>query len=236
LLKVLVSDKHTQENHNFCAYLANDKSLKIVSTYTGLSTLNTYYEINPDILVINSDFDDMTYTEIINKLCSTSRERIKSNIIITIKNENENLKLNFASKLYKLLYYPLDYEKIKEGIEYYKIDHRFSGIPTYKNLDILFYQLHIQNDLTGAKYLKFAIKECYKNPNLKNSLNEIYKMTSKKYNVSPISIRSAMRHTLKLFNKYKESLRNKGILTLFEDEDFVTPKVFIKIITDYYLQ
>lgn len=235
MLKILVSDRNLQENKNCCEYLANDKSLDVISTNSGIATLNKYYETQPDILVINSNFEDMDYTEIINKLSTTSHERKNCNIIITLENSNEKIIFNFVAKLYKLMYLPLNYKEIKMTIEYYKIDNNICDEPTNDNLTALFYKLNLYNELVGSKYLKYAIQKCYEKPELKSSLINLFNLISKEFEVSTESVRPAMRNALKSVNKYKDDIGNKGILKLFENEDYITPKNFIRIITDYYL-
>ncbi len=235
MFKVLVADKNPQASQNCCEYLANDKSLDIISANTGITTLNKYYEMQPDILIINSNFEDIDYTEIVNELSSTSHERKNCNIIITLENDNEKLAFDFVSKLYKLLYLPLNYKEIKKGIEYYKIDNDVYSEPTDDNLTALFYKLNLYNELMGAKYFKYAIQKCYEKPELKISLRNLFNLISEEFNVSTESVRPAMRNALNSVNRYRDDIGNKGIFKLFENEDYVTPKNFIRIITDYYL-
>ncbi len=110
MLKVLIADEDLEANSTCCQYLANDKNLDVMSTSSGINTLNKYHKIHPNILVINSDFKDKRYTEIINELSSTSKERKNCNIILTVKDNTEKLELDFMAKIYKLFYCPLDYK------------------------------------------------------------------------------------------------------------------------------
>lgn len=235
MLKVLVADENFEANSDCCQYLANDKSLDVISASSGINTLNKYHEIQPNILVINSDFKDKGYTEIINELSTTSQERKNCNIILTVK-DNKKLELDFMAKIYKLFYFPLDYNNIKKGIEQFNLDNIIFYEPNEENLRALFYKLDIYNERSGSHYLKYAIMECYKNPELINSLNDIFYLVSKQFNVSYNSIRPAMRKALKSANDFRGRSGNIGILKLFENEDSITPKNFIRIITTHYIK
>lgn len=95
MLKVLVADENYAANLSCCKYLANDKNLDILSTNSGINTINAYNNLHPNVLVINSDFKDRSYTEILNELSSTSLERQKTNVILTV--EDNGKKSNWIS-------------------------------------------------------------------------------------------------------------------------------------------
>lgn len=236
MLKVLIADEDLEANSTCCQYLANDKNLDVINTYSGINTLNKYHEIQPNILVINSDFKDKGYTEIINELSTTSKERKNCNIILTVKDNTEKLELDFMAKIYKLFYCPLDYKNIKEGIEQYNLDNIIFYEPNEDNLRALFYKLNLYNERLGSVYLKYAIIRCYNNPALINSLSSIFDLVAEEFKLSYNSVRPAMRNALKSVNDYRNIIGNKGIFKLFENEESITPKNFIRIITTYYLK
>lgn len=130
----------------------------------------------------------------------------------------------------------MDNKKIKNGIEQYNLDKFIFYEPSDENLTALFYKLNLYNDFEGADYFRFAIQECYKNPKLMNSLNCIYEKIAKEFNVSYKSVRPAMRNVLTYVRDYRNTKGNSGIFKLFENEDDITPKVFIRIITTHYLK
>lgn len=235
MIKVLVADENSVANLNCCQYLANDKNLDVQSCNSGISTVNMYNKIHPNVLVINSDFKDKRYTEILNELSSTSLERNNSNVILTVEDNGEKIELDFMAKIYKL-FYSLDYEKIRKGIEQYNLDNIIFYEPTEKNLRALFYKFNLYNEHIGTDYIKYAIIQCYKTPRLLNSLNNIFSLVAKEFNVSYSSVRPAMRNALKSVNNYRERNSNIGIFKLFENETTITPKNFIKNITEYYLR
>lgn len=236
MVKVLVADENLETNLGCCNYLANDKELNISNVFNGLNVINKYYEDNPNVLVINSDFKDKNCTEIINDLSSSSQERNNCNILLTIDRIYKIIDFEYMSKIYRLFNAPVDYRKIKDSICQYNLDNYIFYEPTDYNLTMLFFKLNIYNETLGSMYLKYAIKECYKNYNLLNSLNDIYTMIAIKFGVSYESVRPAIRNSLKTMNNYRNSINNTGLFKLFENEDFITQKNFIRIITAYYLK
>ncbi len=100
----------------------------------------------------------------------------------------------------------------------------------------LFYKLNLYNERLGSVYLKYAIIRCYNNPTLINSLSSIFELVAEEFKLSYNSVRPAMRNALKSVNDYRNIIGNKGIFKLFENEESITPKNFIRIITTYYLK
>lgn len=240
MLKVLVADENLVASRNCCQYLANDKNLDVVSTNTGINTLETYYKIKPNILVINSDFKDKSYTDIVNELSSTSEGRNDCNIILTLET-NAQPKFNSMSKVYQIFYLSLEdkckyaNQNIQETIQQFKLDHNIFYEFNNKNLTGLFYKLQVKNHSNGARYLKYAIRKCYHNPDLRNNLNNIFQIVSLKFEISPDSVRSAMRNALTTCVDYKEKNGNIGLFKIFENDD-ITLKNFINIITTKFLE
>ena len=236
MLNVLVADESPESSLSCCQYLANDKNLNVTSSNSGINTLNKYREIKPNILVINSDFKDIKYTEIINELSNTKQERDICNIILTVPDDERKIEVDFMAKVYKMFYSPVEYSKLQTGIEQYHLDNIIFYEPNESNLRALFYKLNLYNEHLGAGYLKCAIILCYNNPKLLNSLTNIFEQISMNLNISYSSIRPAMRNALKSVNEYRNKIGNNGIFKLFEHVDFITPKKFIQTITSYYLK
>ena len=68
MVNLLVGNKNTREIDILCQELTNDKNYRVDNTSTGAETINTYWEINPDILVIDNNLSDMSVEDIINRL------------------------------------------------------------------------------------------------------------------------------------------------------------------------
>lgn len=239
MLKVLVADQNFKANYDCCNYLANDKELNIdtYSSYTGGTTLSKYYEIHPNLLLISSDFIDKSYIDVINELSASSEERNKCNIIVYIPNvKSEIFELNCLAKIYQWKHYAPELSEIKREIVQYNFDKDIFYEPNDTTLRGLFYKLNLNNATLGADYLKYAIKKCYKNPQLLKSLNVVFEMISKEFRIPFESVRPAIRTALKSVRISKQEKKNKGFFCLFETEDDITPKKFIYVITKRYLE
>lgn len=114
MLKVLVADEDIKRNSSCCQYLSKDKSLDVIGVSNGINAITKYHEIQANMLIINSDFEDKGYIQIINELSNTPIERKNCNIILTLKNDTKKLELDFMSKIYKLFYSPVNYRKYKK--------------------------------------------------------------------------------------------------------------------------
>lgn len=235
-MKILVADNDIKESLCLCQYLANDKNLDVTSTSSGIETLTKYREMQPNILVIHSDFKDNIFTEVINELSTTSQERNNSNIILWEKDENYKIKLNYWAKIYQVFNIEDSYSDLKNSIEQYNLDKYIFYEPTEENLIALFYKIDLHNRFSGARYFRKAIIQCYKNPKLMDDLDGIYSFIEKECDVPYDSIRPAMRRALKTVNNLRNKSKNTGVFKLFENENCITPKNFIQIITTYYLK
>lgn len=96
--------------------------------------------------------------------------------------------------------------------------------------------MNLYNERIGSTYFKYAIIKCYNNPNLLNSLNDIFNLIASDFGTCYNSIRPAMRNALTSVNKSRNSIGNKGVFKLFENEDTITPKNFIRIVTTHFLK
>ena len=65
--KILIANKDIKKL-NFINYIEQHRHLEIIKTINGSSTLTKYFEIKPNVLILDSLFDDMNYLEIINRL------------------------------------------------------------------------------------------------------------------------------------------------------------------------
>lgn len=238
MLKVLVADENPETNSNCCRCLSKDNELNVFSVFNGIDVIDKYYKTKSNVLVINSDFKDKKCTQIVNELSVSNKERNICNIFLTLDRNKNLIDFNYMAKVYKLFYAPANYKEIKNSIYQYELDNHIFYEPNEDNLIKLFYKLNINNSLPGATYLIDAIKECYENPHMLNSLDDIYKIISIKERTSYEATRSAIRRVLEGMKTRRESpsARNSKIFQLFENEDTITPKNFIRIITTYYLQ
>lgn len=58
MVNLLIGNKNTKEIDILCPELTNDENYRVDNTSTGIDTINTYWKINPDILVVDNSLSD----------------------------------------------------------------------------------------------------------------------------------------------------------------------------------
>ena len=230
--KILVANQNIEQNKQFCQYLANDKKLEVIGTTDGTTTLNKYLEIKPNVLVLDSYFDDMNCNEIIDRLSMYIKKKMNCNTILTIdKNKNKNIFLSNTAKIYRVFNKKFDpkdlFDTIKEICNYQK----FETLTEY-DIDLLLLRLKIALNSNGADYIREAIIQCYYYPYLLKTLDDVFSLISKRHNKTNSSIRSSFRSALEPLNTFKEKI-DCPIMKYFNFKDTITPKNFLEISTLY---
>ena len=232
MLKILVANQDTEQRINCSQFLTNDKNFIVENTSTGLMTLNAYLETKPNILILDTNFDDIKYTDILDRISLIPIEKKKCNTILTLNNPKEILDLVNTSKIYKIFNKPLDFIKIKDTINelkaYYTIDEL-----TLEELDFILLQLDFNLKSNGTRYIESAILQCYYSPILLGDFELVMKNISNQYNVSEKTVREAIRSSLTPFNNSREYNHLSPIIKLFEPDINITPKLFLRTIVTY---
>ena len=100
--KDLIANPNVEQRIRLCQQLANDKRLEIIETVDGITTLEKYIDIRPNVLVLDSCLKDINCIEIIDRLSTSIADKRNNNIILTTLKE-ENLDLSNAAKIKKIL-------------------------------------------------------------------------------------------------------------------------------------
>lgn len=233
MLKVLISNADLEQNSRYCDFLANDKDFEIISTSSGNATLNKYLYVEPDIFVLDSDFKDLNYLDIINRLSTIVNERKKCNTLITTNNKEDLFYLQNIAKIYKAFSKPVVLETLIDTINLMKKEITVEEL-TIQEINALFLMIGLGLGSNGVHYLSSAIVQCYYQPSLLNSLDTILNLIAYQYNVKPESVRESMRSTLERLNKNTITFTNNPLLKLLDTERNITPKYFLDIITTYF--
>lgn len=231
MIKVLVANSNIKQNFRCCENLLCDKDIETLSAYTGITTLNQYFETNPDILVLDSMLHDMRYTEILNRLSNSIEERKDCNIILTTSKINQLYRCNIA-KVFKVLHKPINYRELLETVNIMKPEFQRYQL-TNIEIEELLAHLGFNMYSNGTQYVIFAILQCYYNPKLLETLDQLFEKIAYTYNTSPASIRSCIRNALIPVNMSRNSLNNP-LINLFDNSRNITPKYFIDIVCTYF--
>lgn len=228
--KVLIASPNVEQRIRLCQHLANDKRLEIIETVDGISTLEKYFDIRPNVLVLDSCLKDINCIEIIDRLSTNIRDKKNNNIILTAK-KDENLDLSNVARIYKVIY---DNESLNDFHNIINEMYLFGEYEelTNEELDLLFLQLKIPLNSNGTNYIREAIFECYYYPDLQKKLKDIFSIIGKRHNRPNSAIRSSFRTALERLNMYRDSI-NCPIMQYFDIEENITPKDFLEIAVMY---
>lgn len=234
MVKILIADENIEQTKNFSQFLTNDKDFFVESANTGFSALNKYLEFKPNILILDSHFTDISYIEIIDRLCTIPLEKKKCNTILTINKPQDQLALKNTAKIYQIFNKPLDYNKLLETINLMKCEFKVEDLTLYE-LDFLLLHLNFNLKSNGTRYIESAIIQCYYYPTLLCSLDGIFNIIAKQYNTTSETVRDGMRSALNPLNNSRIYEHPHPLTKLFDINRNITPKYFLETIVTYLL-
>ena len=233
MVKVLVADKNTQKTNEYCHYLSNNLDSRTIIANSGTETITKYQKFEPNILVLDSQFDDINSLEIIDRLSTTVDEKRNINIILTTKSDKEQATFCDVSKVYKFIRKPFELEELSSTIikmeqenHYPKLDEDY--------LNKLLFSMNIIPYGNRAKILIDAIKECYYIPYYCSHTYELYNELLKKYPYNNCeAIRSAIRDCIKPLNYHRDRLKDHPVVRKFEPGADISNSEFLKVLISY---
>ena len=232
MTKILIADENATNNFDLSQFLSNDKRFIIENTYDGITTLNKYIEIKPDILILNSHFSDINYTEIIDRLCLLPDENEISNIILIVNNIEELSLLKNANKICTILKKSHTQNDIGTAVNLLASKMEMPKL-TLKELNLYLMQLCFVSKSLCTDYMRSAIMECYHHPQSFSSLQHIFEIVAYQYNTNPKTVREGIRKSLIPLNNYRTFYTNNLILKIFDFKGDITPKVFLDKFVNY---
>ena len=188
--------------------------------------------IKPNIIILNSDFSDIPYTDVIDKISEMPEEDNKCNLILNVKNPYDKIKLENVSVIYKIFEYPPDIIKARETIKSLKIRYEIPNI-TAPEVNHLLIMLGINIYSKGAQYITSAIFKCYYHPEYFFTMDNIFKLVGNEYSVSKNEIKNSVRHTVDTLNNYYNNDKNSLYFKIFGQTKNLTSKDFLELFVDY---
>lgn len=231
MYKVLIANSNFNELNSYYNYLDNDKNLSVHTASSSTSAINIYNELNPDVLVLDTNLSNANNFEIIEKLSVSQKESNNCNIILTANKTDKIFPIANAEKISKILYKKFPYENLKSLIGRICKNNNISELNEI-DLQTLLLSLNLNIWSTSTKYLVEAIYQCYYYPNLLNNLDNVVKIISYKNNTDSKTIKFALRNSLKPLNNFRYSV-NHPIMALFDETRNITPKYFLEVLIIY---
>lgn len=232
MIKVLIGDQNIQKDINNFRFLNNDNEYQVVTSVSGMETITKCRENEPSIIILGSKFDDMKYTDVIDKISDLPSEFNKCNLILTLNNPKDKLCLSNTAIIYKVFDNPVNENTVKDTINNLKQKYEMPEL-TLNELRYNLLCLGINTYSNSSQYLTSAIFKCYYHPEYFITLDNIYEIIAEEYNVSKEQIKNGIRHLIDTFNK-SYNLINKDLYDkIFINRENVSPKQFIQRFVNY---
>lgn len=232
MVNVLIGNKDIHEDIKNFEFLTDNDEYKIITSSSGIETINKCRINKPDIILLNSNFTDIAYTEIIDKISNLPDEEDKNNLILTVKNPQDKIALKNVSIIYRIYDYPFDSKQMRQTINYLKERYEIPSITIFE-IRTLLSRLGLHPYNVGTQYLISAIYKCYTHPQDFKTLDNIYKKIAIDNDISKDYVKSKIRHTIDTFNKLDMSFTKNLYLEIFGCVQFLSSKRFIEIIVDF---
>lgn len=202
MVNLLIGNNNIQEVDILCHELANDKDYRVENVATGKDTIDMYWKMNPDILVLDNNLPDMSIEDITNRLSSSYIEQKKCNMILTIP-QNYNIRLNTFAKINEVIYKPIIDGALFCAVKKLAIDYNPPNLEVGE-IDWLLQSLNFNCMSAGYKFMRDAITYCYYKPDELEFLNTILKHLAYKYNVPESRVRDSLKSCIRPFNNASE--------------------------------
>lgn len=236
--KLMIVDDNKEILSSYQYFLAKDKNIEVVAeALDGETALKLYKEKKPDLLFLDLQIPKLNGLEVINELCKDKTEERKCNIVICSGDTTLRSNIYKTQKVYRVLSKPFTPNEILTTVYDYKnfIDEYNNDFDAEKLRGILF-KLEIDIYSTSCKYLTDVIQFTYDNPTmLENNLKKVYSLIAKRYNCSDESIRSSIRHSIRIVERYNDEDVIYSIfhVTLKNRSRILTPRYFIECFIEY---
>jgi len=200
MVKVLIGDRNIQKDIDNFRFLNDNKDYQVITSTSGLETIARCREIEPSIIILDSNFDDMIYTDIIDKISLLPSELNKCNLILKVNKPEDKMLLSNTSIVYKIFDNTINENDTQKAINILK--HKFDTPDiTIKELKSILLNLGIYIYSNASQYLISAILKCYYTHEHFTTLDRLYDVIADEYNVSKEQIKNSIRHLIDTFNK-----------------------------------
>lgn len=213
MIKVMISDNNFEQNIMLSNFLTKEENIKIIAmTSNDADTLNSYISIKPDVLILNSDYSNKY--NILNELDKIKSEKYKRNVIL-VSNHQNNIPKNI-SKVYSIYKNPYNLNLILNSI--HQICSNNTKIkPNYKKkCEDLFLQLGFNLLSLGTQLL---IKTIVYIMNTKNSYTAIYKIyqeLSVQEKIPPKQIQWNIENSINSMYRYTTKKQIKKVFSEYD--------------------
>lgn len=234
MVKVLIGNKDIQKDIKKYQFLIDSNEYEIITSNSGIETINKCIETTPAIIILNSNFSDIAYTDVIDKISNLPSENDKCNLILTVNNPKDKLLLSNTSIIYKVFERPVSQDDAKETMTFLKAKYELPNLSLIELKSILL-SLGFNTYSIGSQYLMSAIFKCYYHSETFITLDNVYTQVANEFNVSKEQVKNSIRHIIETFNKSYNIINENLYLKVFEKKRDISPKQFLQKFVNYLL-
>jgi CheY-like chemotaxis protein len=231
MIKVLIADKDATFDVALSRHLTKVENIKIVdTTMDGDETLKSYYEYNPDVLILNVEMPKKNGFEILQTLSELGNNEKKRNNVILILNEKVKILPIGLKKIYTTLKKPISPEDILTLIldMNSETDSRFN-IEYRKELEQLYREIGFNLCSLGTRCLIELIIMLTQSEISTMNNNQIYEKLSAKLKIPADKIKWNITKSIESAYRYAPKGKFKQVFPDFDEYRKPTPKYMITL-------
>ena len=234
MIKVMIAEDNKELCENCLEFLTNDNDIKVVScVLDGEKALEKYFEIQPDVLLLDLNLPKISGLDVINTLSRFQEEKEKCNIVVVSGSIDLMHQLYNTVKIFRVIPKPADFEYLLETIKEIPIKNIEIEI-NQRELKELFLELNLNIYKPNVKYLISAINIAYKQPYLLSNIKDLYSEVAKEYELSSKTIKWGIRTSIDTLNRSMTIDDFCSIFSIKIKPDSITPKYFITFIVEHF--
>lgn len=234
MVNLLIGNKNTKEVDILCHKLTNDENFKIEHTITGIDTVSAYWNLTPDILVLDSNLTDMSIPDIVDRLSASPIEQKRCNTILTVP-KNHTIKLHNVTKINSIIYKPILNNELVDKIKIMSIDYNTPDLEAGE-IDWLLQSLNFNCLSMGYKYMKDAIIYCYYRPDQLEFLTNVLKYIAYKNKIPESRVRDCLKSSIRPLNHTSLSQTHELYKVLYNNGHSISLKDFLERLVFYLIK
>ena len=235
MVNILIGNRICRKVKFLQKQLTNEKNYIVNYVYSGKDTISMYWKLNPDILILDNNLQDMSVEEIISRISCTPNEKKKCNTILIMPTESK-IKLTDVQKINKIIYKPNCKEQIIKSIKEMQIDFYTPDLEVGE-VDWLLQSLGFNCMSPGYMYMKDAITYCYYRPSELELLKNVINYLAYKYNVTFSKVRDSLKGCIRNFNNSNSRVIDKELDLALQNNGYgLSLKDFIERIVFYLIK
>ena len=118
MIKVMIAEDNISLCKNYFNFFSNDSDIKVISyTEDGEETIQKYFELQPDVLLLDLNLPKISGLDVINTISRFSEEREKCNIIVSSGSSEQLHKLFNTAQIFRVIPKPTNFQYVLDTLK-----------------------------------------------------------------------------------------------------------------------